>query len=161
MQETGLDPTLGAILPLVGVIVGILLGGGVSYLIKRRDERREFRAVARLLGAQLEDTIATIEYALEHRAWGALHDVDSNGELWRDHQLLVGRFLVRDHDWQSVAKAFRHAHVSGLLVGGAIQPSDRERIGRELITTYRLAAEVFHGRSKRRWYFRAVELLRR
>src|SRR3954469_13950537 len=48
-----LDPALGAVLPIVGVIVGAALAYLWNYFLRRRDEVSERRAVARLLIAEL------------------------------------------------------------------------------------------------------------
>lgn len=53
VQESGLDPALGAILPLVGVVVGASLAGAVRYLLDRRAEQSRFRAAVWMLADDL------------------------------------------------------------------------------------------------------------
>jgi hypothetical protein len=69
MSARGLDPTLGAILPLIGVLLGALAAGGVTYLLRLRDERTELRAIARVLIDELEST-ADYLYGILTRADG-------------------------------------------------------------------------------------------
>jgi len=58
-MSAGLDPTLGAVLALVGVFLGALAAGGVTYWLGRRHEKDELRSAARLLVAALVSRATT------------------------------------------------------------------------------------------------------
>lgn len=64
MESDGLDPTLGAILPLIGVVLGVLGSGGINYFLNRRSEARGVRTMARLLVPELEEISRGLEGAL-------------------------------------------------------------------------------------------------
>jgi hypothetical protein len=53
LVHTGLDPLVGAVLPLLGVLLGALATGGVTYHVRRREERAEVRQTVRLLDLEL------------------------------------------------------------------------------------------------------------
>ena len=65
-MQKGLDPTLGAILPLIGVVLGVLGSSGFQYYLHRRAERRGVRTMARLLIPELEDIVRGLRMALAH-----------------------------------------------------------------------------------------------
>ena len=145
MNESGLDPTLGAILPLVGVLLGVLAGGVVTFWLRRREQRAELRAVARLL---VEDLVGTADYLLfviDTRRWRFLPEdaaASVNPEAWDEHHLLVARELTDDRQWRTVAEAFRLGRVAGFLVAGAMDHADKERHGRDLVEKLRAGADV-------------------
>ncbi len=106
MQE-GLDPTLGAILPLVGVLLGVALGGTVTYALKRRDEQAEVRAAARVLLTELEEAEKMLAWGIEHVEY--LDDVDRalplHARTWEEHRLLLARHLD-DNTLRTVGEAY-------------------------------------------------------
>lgn len=97
----GIDPTLGAILPLVGVIVGGALAGGWAYMLRRRDERNDLRA-SRVVLYDLGAAAITLGSAVEMKDWGRLEDesVNVSEAGWRANELVLARHLddVERHD---------------------------------------------------------------
>jgi hypothetical protein len=141
VRDGGLSPTLGAILPLVGVVLGALLSGGVQYALRRRDERAEVRAVTRILLNDLEGAVASLDAVLSDRLWNVLDTVDVRDDDWNKHDLLLARHLS-DDDWDAVATAFRDGAIVGLLLEG--EQDDEERVvhGRQLLAELRAGADV-------------------
>jgi hypothetical protein len=141
----GLDPTLGAILPLLGVLLGVLATAGVTYSLRRRDERHELRAAARVLVADLAGTADYLLHVIDARKWSWLPEdaaASVNAEAWNQHRDLMARRLTDDGDWQRVAEAFELGRVAGFLVAGCIDHADKERYGRELVAKLHAGAEV-------------------
>ena len=141
----GLDPTLGAILPLVGVVLGVLATAGVTYSLKRRDERHELRAAARVLVADLAATADYLLHIIDTRKWtwlpeDAAASVSAKG--WNQYRDLMARRLTDDREWRAVADAFELGRVAGYLVAGCTEHAEKERYGRELVGKLRAGADV-------------------
>jgi hypothetical protein len=126
-------------------VLGALAAGGVSYWLKRRDERANLRAVARVLVEDLASAADYLLHIVEERKWRWLPDdaaASVNAAAWDEHQLLIARQITDDHHWRTVAEAFRLGRAAGFLVGGAIEHADKERYGRELVAKLRAGADV-------------------
>jgi hypothetical protein len=102
-----LSPWLAAILPLAGVALGALIGFGWTYGLKRRDERRELRAVARLLDDELAVAQAILEWKwAPYSTRGHLEpELELSATVWKEHQLLLARHLDEE-DWSTLAIAY-------------------------------------------------------
>ncbi len=91
---------------LIGVIIGGLLTGGVEYVMEKRREQRELRAVARLLAEQLRGAIAFIHAELmpvENDPSIAFATLET--DAWREKRGVLASALPND-EWQGVAEAF-------------------------------------------------------
>jgi hypothetical protein len=102
-----ISPSLAATLPIAGVVLGALIAFGWNYGLKRRDEKRELRAVARLL----DDELALAQQILEWK-WAPYSKHRRPGlgpsppdTVWKTHQLLLARQLD-EHDWYAIAIAY-------------------------------------------------------
>jgi hypothetical protein len=105
-----------AIFGLIGVIIGALITGGVSYALQVRLERRELRAVARLMLQELSGSADLIRFALDRDDRQLLDDEPIEDE-WKRHHLLLARHLP-DDDWDAVALGYgERMVVLSLLVG--------------------------------------------
>lgn len=104
-MEEGLDPTLGAILPLVGVALGAVLGGLATYALKRRDERAEVRAIARVLLMELDTAEQILRWALDNKNFQGLDQLPLRSSTWETHRLLMARH-VDDATWIAAARAY-------------------------------------------------------
>jgi hypothetical protein len=112
-----IDPTLSAILPLVGVVIGALAAGGTAYGLKRRDERNELRAASRVLLTDLYDahdvltlkTSPSMRDTVDDIDWSSVEDEGTDllsTEAWKRHELLLARHLD-DFEWGEVSGAFQ------------------------------------------------------
>jgi hypothetical protein len=113
VQESGLDPALGAILPLVGVVVGASLAGAVRYLLDQRAEQSRFRAAVWML----VDDLGRLRDILDVQAGtpgplgvpqSSLHaDPALRGwlrvELWSSQREVLARGLLAHEDvWNQI-----------------------------------------------------------
>ena len=152
MANRGLDPTLGAILPLVGVLLGALAAGGVAYWLKRRDERGEFRAVARVLVDDLDSAAEYLAFIADTKRWSSLPGdaaATVSRDAWQRHELLIARQIKDDDDWNQVATAFRKGVVAGLIVAGGVENATKENTARDLITEMTAGAAVLRRHAYR------------
>jgi hypothetical protein len=115
-----------AIFGLIGVIIGALITGGVSYALQVRLERRELRAVARLMLQEL-GSADLIRFALDRDDRQLLDDEPIEDE-WKRHHLLLARHLP-DDDWDAVALGYgERMVVLSLLVGEENADSGRRTL---------------------------------
>jgi hypothetical protein len=140
----GLDPTLGAILPLIGVLLGVLGSGAAGYFLKRRDERLAFRAIARVLVENLRSTATYIEHLLHAQALSAAIDdagASMRRAVWEDHELAVAQHIADYEVWRRISTGCENALIAGLLIGGSMGKPHQEDTARRLIEEMRTAAE--------------------
>src|SRR2546425_88006 len=92
-----------AIFPLVGVLIGGLLAGGVQWTMARRAERRAARTAAKLVRLELDD------YEALERRWlqiGILRcDWWKPPESWNEQRSALAANLS-DAEWNAVEKAY-------------------------------------------------------
>jgi hypothetical protein len=95
MAAAGLDPTLGAILPMVGVALGALLGGVARYMLDRRNDTAEFVAAARVVRQELELIGSTLK---THPCGPLTSDVRQwlQSQAWPSLSIRLARHLDRD-----------------------------------------------------------------
>lgn len=113
-----------AIFGLLGVIVGGVLSGLISWRIERSRERREARAAARLVGVELGRARGGfVSYAIlrgakvpYERAFPQLVSVLGD-DAWRQHSGVLARTLDPPA-WRTVANAF--GHITFLLSPGPV-----------------------------------------
>jgi hypothetical protein len=123
-MDGGLDPTLAAILPLVGVLLGALLGGAANWLLKRRDERRESRSVARLIDDELRHCETLV--SLNFRDPPLPSDWAPPREVWNAHRLLLARHLS-DDDWDELLTTYQQVEMAGSLISLGVSGQEREK----------------------------------
>lgn len=99
---------------LIGVGIGGLVTGGINLALQVRGERRELRAVARLMLQELSGTGEMIRSALDRDDRRFIDD-EPNEDAWDRHQLLLARHLS-DDDWDTVALGYGEAAVLTVLV---------------------------------------------
>jgi hypothetical protein len=103
-----------AVFGLIGVVIGALITGGTNYFLQVRAERREVRAVARLMLQDLSGSADLIRFALDRDEPQLLED-SFNEEEWKRHHLLLARHLS-DDEWDAVALGYGERMVLTLLV---------------------------------------------
>src|SRR6266540_237945 len=95
-----------AIFALLGVVVGGVLNGAVSYTLEARREGKAVRAAARLLHADLSAARTSLALAAVNRDWGPLRIAPGPLSSWeRHHELLAARFP--NEGWFDVVLAFQ------------------------------------------------------
>ena len=103
-----------AIFGLLGVIVGAVVNGAVSYVLGRQRERAEGRAAARLVGFELRDHASTLRAVLDRRSWEALGPRPPDTSEWDAHRAVLAR-VFDDDEWSTIAQAYSsiidYAHV--------------------------------------------------
>jgi hypothetical protein len=106
-----------AVLPLIGVVIGAVLGGGMTYLLDKRRERRTARAGLRLVVHELEATklrwhSLTESWDDEPTAENAdrlISDLKNRPyatALWKNHQEVLASSLSGD-EWEGLADAYK------------------------------------------------------
>lgn len=111
-MKQGLDPALGAILPLVGVVVGAALGMFGTWSLRRRDEAREVRTATRLLDIDLKyihDAVSMGVDGTDESDWEWFERLDTQA-VWREQRAILARHLP-DEEWalpRRVYEASRH-----------------------------------------------------
>jgi hypothetical protein len=98
----GLDPTLGAILPLVGVVIGALLNVVISAAANRKRRAREAKVAARLVGEDLMRFLAASGVGLGARRWEAMATALGEEETfldWTEHRARLAEELSAE-EWR-------------------------------------------------------------
>jgi len=143
--STGLDPTLGAILPLVGVALGAVLALAWNVGLKRRDEKRERRAVAHLLEDELTAAGRRIEaivaIADDLDRWDLLTDWSPPVDAWKDHGLIFATHVARE-DLSSLRLAYTSLAVLPDIVRRSQDASEKRRAADDVLDTLHRAREV-------------------
>jgi hypothetical protein len=98
-----------AVLPLIGVVVGAILGGGVTFALERTRERRSARAAALLVQEELHDIWTTLDVAI--LAFGGATvgpggDPEWKTAEWQAHRGLLAAGMSPEA-WRQVAAAYR------------------------------------------------------
>jgi hypothetical protein len=89
-----------AIFGLIGVVIGGLLSGGVSYLADRRRSKAGTRIAARLMCSEIESNQVASRMSLGSRTWAQVK-VGLKAEAWQGHQGPLASTLT-DDEWGSV-----------------------------------------------------------
>lgn len=106
-----------AILPLIGVVIGAVIGGAMTFLLDRRRERRAARASVRLVVDELQGIRATWKSLAndwsktpnaETADWviSVLQGQPLSTVQWKHSQELLAASLS-DDDWTALAEAYR------------------------------------------------------
>jgi len=135
MSSASMDPTLAAILPLVGVVLGACLAGAARYVLDRRAESADVSAAVRVVREDLKRMRAVVA----HRITEPLHPQHAAWLLpqgWLTARASLARHLD-DSQWETLTLAMNSAV--------ALHPflTDAERIGRtsELVEIARTAID--------------------
>jgi hypothetical protein len=98
---------IAAIFGLVGVVLGGLLSGGVTYIMERRREQHETRAASRLLAEELRRAISFIHGVLRpiEGDWQSRAFAELDLDVWKQNRALLASAL-REDAWTDVASAF-------------------------------------------------------
>jgi hypothetical protein len=114
----------GAIFGLLGVIIGGLLTGAVSFIFERRRERIQARADARLILINYKVFSLYIDEALNGDAWPSiLPNIEWSYNIWLSARPNLAATLSRD-DWDAI-EAGMH------LIEDAIE-THKERVGQPI-----------------------------
>ena len=105
--DAGHVPSLGivteAIFGLIGVVIGGLLNGGVSWLASRRDAERKARIGSRLVLSELDENQRAVSLALKAGSFGHLKSLET--KAWKDWRETLADVLS-DNDWGVVDSYF-------------------------------------------------------
>jgi hypothetical protein len=105
-----------AVLPLIGVVIGAVLGGGMTFLLDRRRERRAARAGLRLVVVELRRIQSTWQNltnewdekpTAETAEW-VISEVQGrpfSTAQWQNHQEILASSLSGE-DWKALADAY-------------------------------------------------------
>jgi hypothetical protein len=127
--EDGFD--WGAVLPLVGVILGAAATGWVSWWFLRRNEQAEYRQARRLVATELGRLAQDLGVVVRVRRLQTL-DGFFETHVWNAEQRVLARRLS-DQDWEKIAVVFENVEglrqLLGLNLGTTIPQSvvDRAR----------------------------------
>jgi hypothetical protein len=113
-----------AIFGLVGVVIGAVITGGGEYIMRRRDERAQVRAAARLAHSELGDAEDKLGWALESGDYDIVKPDDFPAERWRQHEALFARLLTGD-EWSTLERGYVRAQRLGRLISGPRGSRDR------------------------------------
>jgi hypothetical protein len=124
-----------AVLPLIGVVIGAVLGGGVTFLLDRRRERRAARAGLRLVVVELRRTQST--WLNLTKAWNEAPTAETAdwviSELqgrplataqWTNYQELLAASLSGE-DWKALADAYAVIGLANEAAHTALDPEFR------------------------------------
>lgn len=106
-----------AIFGLIGVIVGGLLNGGITWLTERKQQRAGAKTAARIVIAEIRDNERTLELALEKRNWDYLKDAVSLQAGTEHRASLAGTlnddgWLAFDHYYARIRELVKLAELS-------------------------------------------------
>jgi hypothetical protein len=125
MKSAGLDPTLGAILPILGVIVGAALGGLARHILDQRAQRAALTAAVRVVRDDLRRIATVLEVPFEQQldpviaAWLV-------PQGWPEIRLQLAR--LDDEAWKAVTNAVNMAAQVHMATTWPINTPDAERI---------------------------------
>lgn len=109
MPSTGLDPTLAATLPLVGVALGAVLGGIARATLDRRAERRAEAAAMRAAARIVYDDLWRMREVLTNASIDTLDDEHRRARLTAAGWEQTRTTLARDyHAWNAARDAVLH-----------------------------------------------------
>ena len=104
----------------MGVVVGGLLTGGVTFLLERRREKREARAAQLVMKSELEAAAAVAEDALsgEDPEWPPGWDRVGWSESWSTYRPILAK-TMSDVDFTKLARAYLQMQLlqTGLAAG--------------------------------------------
>jgi hypothetical protein len=86
-----------AIFGLVGVIVGGLLNGSVTYLLDKKKRKTNAKVAARLLHSEIQSNQICSRLSLDHRTWSHIR-VGLTNEVWLEKRDALAEGL-HDPDW--------------------------------------------------------------
>jgi hypothetical protein len=95
-----------ALVGLAGVVVGVAGTAAVTYALRKRDETREVRSVARMLLPGLRSSVHLLDEALRNDHWELLQVFDLHEEVWRAHGYKLAAHLP-ESEWKVLEKAYR------------------------------------------------------
>jgi hypothetical protein len=97
-----------AIFGLLGVAIGALLSGAVSYAIESRRERKDAIVGARIVSQEIQMFQADVESWIRNRA--IPEELDLRTDAWEEHKLALARFLPPP-DWEMVGATYTWIHL--------------------------------------------------
>jgi hypothetical protein len=100
---------------LIGVVVGALVTGGVTWTLARRREQRDVRAAARLLRNDLLKAEGMLSHALNESRWWP-RDRELPTSLWREERRYLAAELENFDDWEPIGRAFTELEELSLYV---------------------------------------------
>jgi hypothetical protein len=105
-------PILTAIIGVGGTLAGTIIGGCLTtftnFLVKKRQERAEFRIGCRLITSELSEYEDLFEAALEAKAWWS-PGLEPGTKAWEEHRHVLAS-LLPDGAWDDVQLAIRRIH---------------------------------------------------
>lgn len=99
-----------AVFGLLGVIVGGVLNGVVSYALDLGRDVKAAKAAARLLRGDFMSTAARMAVSRKHGRWGSIAEGRVPVEAWRDHRYLLAQVLT-EAEWEKVETGALRLHM--------------------------------------------------
>lgn len=107
-MNRGLDPTLGAILPLIGVALGVLLGGIARIYLDRAGEHRregaDMRAATRLIDEDIDRMLETLNRMPPGGSEETARDLAPQPRSWETVRVTLARGLS-EGQWDALRAA--------------------------------------------------------
>lgn len=100
-----------AIFGLVGVVVGGVLNGGITWLVERRNQRDQVRVAARLVDGEIRIAAAACNVAVDSKSWHGFARVVSS-KHWGKYQATLSGAMT-DGEWDVVRDY--HTHLLQIL----------------------------------------------
>jgi type II secretory pathway pseudopilin PulG len=125
--------TNSALIGLVGILAGVLIGGGVRMFIEWRNRKREAQGAARMLYMELQGAQQAIEDLQARKDWDKLvTDWTSYGRAWEKYAEPLSRVVKDTKQFLGISSAFStlvslanaRAKFQG-MVGPQTMPPDR------------------------------------
>jgi hypothetical protein len=111
--EDGFD--WGAVLPLVGVVLGAAATGWVSWWFLRRNEQADYRQARRLVAVELGRLAQDLGVVVRVHRLRTLQGFFETS-VWREEQRMLARHLS-DEDWEKIAVVFENVEGLRQLLG--------------------------------------------
>jgi hypothetical protein len=116
-----------AIFGLIGVIIGGLLNGGVTYLTAKKQRQTEALIGARLIHSEIESNQLATQLSLEAKTWDHFRFGIKIDDWLTHREALAG--VLNDVDWSALDDYYASARTSAQLKSfdaPSKPPGDRE-----------------------------------
>jgi hypothetical protein len=95
-----------AVFGLVGVVIGGLLNGGITWAVTRATRKKQQRVALRLVTDELVFTVGALQTILTAKQWPSYGHGIMDAQEWREHKLVLAEMLPRD-TWTRVCGFYR------------------------------------------------------
>lgn len=128
-----------AIFGLVGVVIGALLAGLMTYAMDERSTKKSGRAAARVILTDLHTNEGLLHQASKDNEWLVLATKPLLIDSWTEYKWQLAQILS-DNDWMLVANTFRELESVRLIVAQVPPLAPVDAVG-DSVTHARESAE--------------------